>query len=145
MDASSQNSEHQLALELGMLLHEHKGGDVVVMDMGPLDFWTDFFIIATVTSSTHMSGLERHIKDFSVDKGLKILQRSRKAGNDRNQGSAEARNDEWRLLDMGGIVVHLMSPRSRSFYELERLWSAAPLIFRGDAHSSKSSYSTSSS
>ena len=130
MDATLQTKQENLyALELGKLLHEHRGGDVVVMDMAPLDFWTDFFIIATVTSNTHMTGLERHIKEYIRENGLEILNRSRKPEGD----------DEWSLLDLGGIVIHLMTAKSRSFYELERLWSAAPLIFRGEAHSSKSS------
>jgi ribosome-associated protein len=39
-----------------------------------------------------------------------------------------AADDEWNLIDLGSIVVHLMTAKSRSFYELERLWSAAPII-----------------
>ena len=118
------------ALELGKLLHDHNGGEVVVMDMGPLDFWTDFFIIATVTSNTHMEGLERHIKGFIQENDMEILYRSRKPGTNRDQSSAQS-EEEWRLLDLGGIVIHLMTARSRSFYELERLWGAAPLIYQG--------------
>ncbi|MDR2618862.1 MAG: ribosome silencing factor [Treponema sp.] len=117
-----------MAVELGKLLSSHNGGDVAVMDMRELNFWTDFFVIATVTSITHQSGLERHVKDFSRDKGLP-LRRSRRPDT----------ADEWCLLDLGTIVVHLMTSRSRSFYELERLWSSAPLIYDGKDHSSKSS------
>ena len=116
----------ELAVNLGELLSSHNGIDVVVMDMRPLDFWTDFFVIATVTSNTHLSGLERHIKDFSGETGLEIRRRSKKGDID----------DEWSLIDMGSIVIHLMNIRARSFYELERLWSSAPLIY---SHSSKSS------
>ena len=117
------------AVELGKLLADHHGADVVVMDMRNLNFWTDFFVITTVTSNTHLMGLERHIKDFVRDNGLEILHRSRRPKID----------DEWCLLDLGGIVVHLMTARVRSFFELERLWSAASLIYQGEAHSSKSS------
>ena len=121
--------ESLLAIDLGKLLEDHHGAEVVVMDMRPLNFWTDFFIIATVTSNTHLMGLERHIKEFALERGLEILRRSRRPQND-----AELRSDEWCLLDMGTIVVHLMSAGIRSFFELERLSSTAPLIY-----SSKSS------
>ena len=124
------------ALQLGKLLEDHRGGKVLVMDMRNLNFWTDFFIIATVSSSTHSMGLERHIKEFMRERGLEIFHRSRKP-----KGEAEAGAGEWQLLDLGGIVIHLMSERMRSFYELERLWSAAPLIYQGAdmTQSSKSS------
>ena len=115
------------AVQLGKLLSCHNGADVVVMDMRQLDFWTDFFVIATVTSNTHLSGLERHIKDFSRESGLEILRRSKKPDID----------DEWCIIDMGNIVIHLMTIRARSFFELERLWSSAPLIYEN--YSSKSS------
>ena len=117
------------AVALGKLLGDHRGNEVIVMDMGPLDYWTDFFVIATVTSDTHLGGLQRHIKDFAIENDLEILHRSRKPNKDDRQGF-----DEWCLMDLGGIVVHLMSDKTRSFYELERLWSAAPVIY-----SSKSS------
>jgi len=144
MDVMSQNKrDFSLAMELGKLLDEHKGGNVVVMDLRSLNSWTDFFVIATVTSNTHLGGLQRHVKDFVQEKGLEILRRSRKpeknAGKDSaDPYSAELRSDEWCLLDLGSIVVHLMSPRLRSFYELERLWSSAPLIFNAQGQSSGS-------
>jgi ribosome-associated protein len=112
------------AVEMGKLLSASHGGEVVVMDMRNLNFWTDFFIIATVTSNVHLSGMERHIKEYAQEQGLDILRRSRRPETE----------DEWRLLDMGSIVVHLMTAKTRAFYELERLWSAAPIVY-----SSKSS------
>ena len=111
-----------LALELGKLLDEHRGVKVMVLDMRPLDFWTDFFVITTATSNTHLMGLERHIKEFVRENGLEILHRSRKPG-------TEA--DEWCLLDLGNIIIHLMTAGVRSFFELERLWSAATLVYQG--------------
>jgi ribosome-associated protein len=106
---------------LGDMLREHKGEDVLVMDLRELSNWTDFFIIATVTSKTHMDGLERHIKDFCGEKGIEILGNSRK-----NIASSFAASsgveDEWRLIDLGWAVIHLMTKSARDFYELERLW-----------------------
>jgi ribosome-associated protein len=112
------------AVELGELLSASHGEDVVVMDMRNLNFWTDFFIIATITSSVHLAGMERHIKEYAQERNLNILHRSRKPETE----------DEWRLLDLGTIVVHLMNAKTRAFYELERLWSAASIVY-----SSKSS------
>ena len=132
MDDMLQNKSELLALDLGKLLEDHHGVEVMVMDMRSLNFWTDFFVIATVTSNTHLLGLERHIKDFSWERELEILRRSRKPDN-----NGELRSEEWCLLDLGDIVVHLMSAKTRSFFELERLWSAAPLIYRTEASHSK--------
>ncbi|MCL2184723.1 MAG: ribosome silencing factor [Treponema sp.] len=97
---------------LSMLLQEHKGQDVSVLDLRKFQMWTDYFIIATVSSKTHMDGLERHIKEFCYDNEIDIF-----------GSSLKSEDDEWRLLDLGSVIVHLMSKRLRDFYELERLWS----------------------
>jgi ribosome-associated protein len=123
-------SPEKTAIELGKMLQDHNGGAVVVMDMRQLNFWTDFFVIATITSNTHLSGLERHIKEFAREKGLEILRRSQKPADT---------DDEWALIDLGDTVIHLMTNRTRSFFELERLWSSAPLIYEDSSYSSKSS------
>lgn len=106
--------------ELGQLLVEHKGQKVVVLDLRSLNTWTDFFIIATTTSYTHQQGLHKYIKEYAANKNLTILHRHRRSPAD----------DEWSLIDMGPIVIHLMSDRARSFYELERLWNGAPVIWK---------------
>jgi ribosome-associated protein len=92
------------------------------MDLRECNSWTDFFVIATVTSGSHRQGLERHIKDFCRDRDLDILRQS-----PRLKGVPD---DDWRLTDLGPVVIHLMSEGARNFYELERLWSAAPVVFR---------------
>jgi ribosome-associated protein len=114
------------AAALGELLREHKGADVAVLDVRPLSDWTDFFVIATASSNTHLDGLERHIKEYCRSRDMEILRKSKKP---------PAEDDEWRLIDLGRIVVHLMSKQARDFYELERLWTTAPPA----PHSSKSS------
>jgi ribosome-associated protein len=112
-------AQEELSCEIGKMLLEHKAEAVVVMDMRKLNFWTDFFVIATPTSGAHLSGLERHIKDYCAEKGIDIFRRSQKPESD----------DEWSLIDLGGIVIHLMSGKARAFYELERLWGAAEVIY----------------
>jgi ribosome-associated protein len=106
-----------LAEAMGLLLREHKGGDISVLDIRGMNAWTDFFIIATVSSNAHKDGLERHIMEFCREKEIDILGKSRKP---------QTGDDEWRLIDLGWMVIHLMSQSARDFYELERLWAAIP-------------------
>jgi ribosome-associated protein len=119
---------YNTALELGKLLQDYRAKDVVVMDLRQLNFWTDFFVIATVTSHTHLQGLERHIKEFTREKGI-VIQRHSPQPRVQNE-AAPLVEDTWRLIDLGTIVIHLMSTKTRAFYELERLWSAATVIFQ---------------
>jgi len=109
----SQPENH--AFFLGDLLKEHKGQAVSVMDLRGINNWTDFFIIATVTSETHTDGLERHIKNYCRENEIEILGSSRKST-----------DNEWRLIDLGFIIIHLMTERAREFYDLERLWRPTP-------------------
>jgi len=96
---------------MGELLKEHKGQDVCVLDLRGICDWTDFFVIATVSSAIHMDGLERHIKDYCRGNKIELFGNSRKNT-----------DDEWRLIDLGFAIIHLMNSRARQFYELERLW-----------------------
>jgi ribosome-associated protein len=109
---------------LGHLLHEHKGSEVRVLEL-PKDAWTDFFVIATASSDTHLDGLERHIKEFCKDREIEILRRSRRPDmTDRAlMSGAQIPEDEWRIIDLGPAVIHLMSRKAREFYDLERLYS----------------------
>lgn len=108
----------QTVKKLAAMIVDHKGIDVSAMDLRGLNSWTDFFVIATVSSSTHLKGLQKHIKDFAVEHDIEILRRHRKVASD----------DEWNLIDMGSIIVHLMTEKARAFYELERLWSGAKTL-----------------
>ncbi|MDR2343407.1 MAG: ribosome silencing factor [Spirochaetaceae bacterium] len=105
-------AEQSVAVELGRLLKEHKGGDVVVIDLRPLSMWTDFFVIATASSGAHLSGLQRQIKEFAAENKLPILHGQKKL----------AAGDGWDVCDLGFIVAHIMTEASRSFYGLENLW-----------------------
>jgi ribosome-associated protein len=108
------------AMSLARLIEEHKGRDTVVLDMRGINSWTDFFILSTVTSSTHLKGLLKHIKDGALGLGIELLRKH--SGSD---------SDEWSFIDLGDMVIHLMTERTRDFYELERLWHQAKVAYRG--------------
>ena len=122
----------EIAELLGELLREHKGDNVLVLDLRKMGTWTDFFVIATATSNTHLEGMDRHIKEFCRERGIEILRRSRKptashgalvSQRTRVPYETQGQEDEWRIIDLGSIVIHLMNRRARDFYELERLYS----------------------
>jgi ribosome-associated protein len=103
------------ALALGRILAEHNGVDVVVLDLSAQAGWTDRFVIATATSGAHLRGLERFIDEEASKLGLARLHKSTLAD-----------DDEWLLVDLGPVVVHVMTESARAFYELEKLWFQAP-------------------
>ena len=120
----------EISRALGKLLHEHKGFDVRVLDL-PQDAWTDFFVITTASSDAHLDGMERHVREFCQEREIEILRRSRRPEmSDKAQISATqlpsgtvVQGDEWRIIDLGPVLIHLMSKKAREFYDLERLYS----------------------
>lgn len=107
----------EAALSLAATLADHKSLDVVVLDVSAQASWTERFVVATATSLAHLRGLARFIDEELPGLGLARLRR----------GSA-ADDDEWLLIDLGGIIVHLMTESARSFYELEKLWFQSPAV-----------------
>ena len=106
------------AIEIAKLMEDGKGIDVTLLDISGLNSWTDYFVIVTVTSSTHWQGLYKDIKEYIKDNDLEIHLTNRKSPD----------GDDWNLIDLGSIVVHLMSESARSFYDLEKLWHAGKVI-----------------
>jgi ribosome-associated protein len=102
----------EAALALATLLADHKGGEVLVLDVAAQAGWTDYFVIASATSTAHLRGLVRFIDDEVARLGLQRLGRR----------SSLADDDEWLLVDLGDVVVHVMTEGARTFYELEKLW-----------------------
>lgn len=99
------------------MLAEHNGGDTVVLDLRKLSTWTDFFVITSATSSTHLKGLARQVEEFLGPLGIAPLRRPRLA-----------EDEQWCLLDFGDFVVHIMAAEARAFYELEKLWFEAEVV-----------------
>ena len=111
-------SMEEKAIEIAKLMEDGKGNDVTLLDISGLNSWTDYFVIVTVTSSAHWQGSYKQIKEYIKDNDLEIHVTNRKSPD----------GDDWNLIDLGAIVVHLMSESARSFYDLEKLWHAGKTI-----------------
>lgn len=104
-------TEKEKALEIAQLMEDGKGKDVTVIDVSQLNSWTDYFVIVTVNSSVHWKGLYKIVKDYVRENDMEIHVTNKKTPD----------GDDWNLIDIGTVVVHLMSQDARSFYELEKL------------------------
>lgn len=113
-----EKSTKDKALEIAQLIEDGKATDVVVIDVSKLNSWTDYFVIATVTSSVLSQGIAKQIKTYTRENDMEVHLTHEKTY-DMNQ---------WNLIDLGDVVVHLMSDEARAFYELEKLWHAGEII-----------------
>ncbi len=116
MGAGSSNGEsvsgREAALEAARLIDEHKGEDTVVLDIGGVSSFADYFVISTARSSAHLAGLHRELGALLRRQGIRP----------RNGGHKSGGESGWLLLDCGDFVIHLMEKEQREFYDLERLW-----------------------
>jgi len=115
--SSSSNNSRETVLEAARLLSDHKGEDTVVLGIGEVSAFADYFVITTARSSAHLAGLMRELVVFLHERGI------RPAGHHK-----KAPGKGWLLLDCGDFVIHLMEKEQREFYDLERLWFRAERI-----------------
>ena len=91
-------------------LEEIKAKDVVVLDVHKLTSITDIMVIASGTSSRQVKALADNVVEKAKAAGWRPL-------------SVEGeREGEWILVDLADVVVHVMLPTTRDFYQLEKLW-----------------------
>ena len=95
-------------------LADMKALNVKVLDVRKLTDVTDTMIVATGTSG-------RHVKSIAD----RVVERCRQAGH-RPFGIEGEREGEWVLVDLQDLIVHVMLPRIREFYGLEKLWDLRP-------------------
>ncbi|WP_028468031.1 ribosome silencing factor [Neptunomonas japonica] len=96
-------------------LEDVKGRDIEVIDVRGKSSITDFMMIATGTSKRHVVSLAQSVSDKVKEAGVEPM------------GSEGQTDGDWVLVDLGELVVHVMMPDARSYYDLERLWQFDPL------------------
>ena len=104
------NSE-QLKQAVVAALEGLKARHIVALDVRQLTDMTDYMLIATGTSNRHVKALAEHVNDELRKHDLRPI------------GTEGEQLAEWVLVDYGDVVVHVMLPETRAFYDLERLWS----------------------
>lgn len=91
-------------------LEDIKAHDITVLDVRKLTAITDTLVIASADSNRQVRALAHHVRDKLKESGASIV------------GVEGEVTGEWVLVDAGDIVVHVMQPAVRAYYNLEELW-----------------------
>ena len=91
-------------------LAEMKAKDSVEIDVRGKTSIADFLVVVSGTSTRHVKSIADEVVQFAKKCGVMPL------------GVEGEREAEWVLVDLGDVIVHVMLPRVREFYALERLW-----------------------
>lgn len=92
-------------------IEDLKGENIVAIDVMGKTSVTDVMVIASGTSSRHVKSIANNVAEEAKKAGIRPLG---------VEGEVQA---EWVLVDLGDVVVHVMQPHIREFYDLEKLWS----------------------
>ncbi len=100
----------EFAVAVCKILSDHKGEDIISIDLKGKTEVADYYVVASGRSMTHTRALIEHV-EYEIDKmGIAPIRR---------EGVREGR---WAVLDYGDVIVHIFNDESRLFYHLESLW-----------------------
>ncbi len=91
-------------------LLDAKGQDIQVLDVRKVTDFTDYMVIVSGTSNRHVISMADKVRTSMRDSGRSAV------------GSEGEDTGDWVLIDFGDVVVHIMRPQTRDFYNLEKLW-----------------------
>ena len=91
-------------------LEDIKGFDIIDLDVRKLTSITDYMIIASASSTRQTRALANNVHDKMKDLNVEIVG---------IEGEGEG---DWVLVDIGDIIVHIMTPPTRAYFNLEELW-----------------------
>jgi ribosome-associated protein len=94
-------------------IEDIKGFDISAMDVRKLTSMTSYMIVASATSSRQAKAIADNVREKLKEKGYHI------------RGTEGEKEGEWVLVDLDDIVVHIMLPTTRAYYNLEQLWGEA--------------------
>jgi ribosome-associated protein len=98
-----------------------KAGGITVLNLSGHAAFTEYFVICTGHSTPQLQAICNEVEE--------VLYREMKRTPEHREGHRSA---EWALLDFGGFIVHVFGEQARRYYDLERLWRAAPSLVLPD-------------
>lgn len=100
------------------ILKEHKATNIVVIDLKKKTIFTDYFIIATANSNTHLKALCNEVESALKQKGILC------------KGISGIPESGWMVMDYINVVVHIFREETRRYYDLESLWGSVEAKIR---------------
>ena len=100
------------AKNIAKILDKKKAIDIIGIETKELTVMSDYFVIASGTSNTHVRALADEVDDEMKKLGVEV-------------DHIEGRATGWILLDFGSVLVHIFQKDQRDYYNLERLWTDA--------------------
>jgi len=94
-----------------------KAGGITVLDLNGHAAFTQYFVICTGFSTPQLQAICNEVEE--------LMYKEMKRSPEHREGQ---RSSEWALLDFGGFIVHVFGEQARKYYDLERLWRAAPKL-----------------
>ncbi|MGK0360591.1 MAG: ribosome-associated protein [Bradymonadia bacterium] len=111
------NETQDFAIFIAECLSEKLADEIVVLDVGDIVGYCDYFVIASGRNARQLGAMVTHVERRVDDtSGRRAI------------GREGVREGNWALLDYGDIVVHIFRGEERMFYDLEGLWSEAPKV-----------------
>ncbi|MDR0723578.1 MAG: ribosome silencing factor [Endomicrobium sp.] len=107
---------YSLALKVAKIAESKKAIDTNVLDIQDLATITNYFVVTTAESTPQINAICDEIEKQFKEDNLRPLRR---------EGIS---SQSWRVIDFGGIIVHVMSPAARNAYNFEKVWRHAKVI-----------------
>lgn len=107
-------SPREIADRAIQVLDDHKASDIRCLEVSHLTSMMDFMIVASGRSDRHVRSLGDALIEYCKDNDIEVL------------GTEGQESAEWILVDLIDVVVHVMLPKTREFYEIEKLWELSP-------------------
>jgi len=104
-------SVEEMKLAVVDALEDIKAFEITVMDVRRMTAMTSYMIVASGNSTRQCKAIADNVREKLKEKGIEA------------RGVEGDKEGEWVLVDLGDIVVHVMVPATRAYYNIEQLWS----------------------
>lgn len=101
------------------ICEERKAAEILLFDVREKSILADFYVVCSGTSMPHIRAIGDHLRKAMLEEGL------------RPRGQDGAPGSRWMVLDYGSVLIHILDPEMRNFYNLEELWDDRKILYRG--------------